>query len=399
MTEPVLPITRIGLKSHGGYAELGALVDGDYVYIRVPGRYQLRCTAEFFVGVALLEAMYTARTIVLPDDVPVSAQLMDRFDSIQSVYACWNRDLRVITLRSRTAASVPGIQGATGSLFSGGVDSTHTLMRHFDDVSHLLMLNCFDDDNGPEAWSKRVVSTGSQARNLGKQLLPIETNARDWTDKRRISWEFAHGLVLCTVGHTLGLSRVYIPSSHSYDQLFPWGTHPLTDPMWSTECCDVAHDGAASSRGEKVRELIEGGFTDHLQVCWRASGGNCGQCSKCVRTMVAAHLLGAEIKTLPAFGGLHTLKQMRATDEGLASQLEDTMRLAAEVGNEAVYMALFRLYRRYRLSAMLAELDRYLLGAAVKRLYRRLRKPQWLNARVTLTGDRALEGRLQRRDS
>ena len=282
-----------------------------------------------------------------------------------------------------------------GSLFSGGVDSTHTLMRHFGQITHLLMLNCFDDDNGPDAWSQRVVSQSEYVQSIGKVLLPIETNAREWTDSRRISWEFAHGMVLCAIGQALGMSRVYIPSSHSYDQLFPWGTHPLTDPMWGTECCEIVHDGAASSRGEKIRDLIQGGFTDNLQVCWRATGGNCGECSKCVRTMVAAHLLRSQIRTLPAFGGPATLKRMRATDEGLASQIEDTMRLAAEMGDQEIYRALFRLYRRYRLSAMLAELDRLLLGSAIKRLYRRVSKPQWLNARVTLAGDRALESRLR----
>ena len=390
-----MQIEGIGLTTLSGYNELSALVDGDRVYVRVPAAYPLLRSAEFFVGVALLDAMFTRRAIVVAGDTPISSMLMARFDTVQSVYACWNRDLRIVPLHANTAVAAHDGGGGVGSLFSGGVDSTHTLMRHFGEITHLLMLNCFDDDNGPDAWSQRVVSQSEYVRSLGKSLLPIETNAREWTDSRRISWEFAHGMVLCTIGQVLGMSRIYIPSSHSYDQLFPWGTHPLTDPMWSTEACEVVHDGAASSRGEKIRDLIEGGFADSLQVCWRASGGNCGQCSKCVRTMVAAHLLGAQIKTLPAFGGMDTLKRMRATDEGLASQLEDTMRLAAEVGNERIYRALFRLYRSYRLSAMIAELDRYLLGSAIKRIYRRLRKPQWLTARVTLVGDRVLESRLK----
>jgi hypothetical protein len=88
-------------------------------------------------------------------------------------------------------------------------------------------------------------------------------------------------------------SRVYIPSSHDYSQLVPWGTHPLVDPLWSTDDLEVVHDGCEATRLEKTALIASHDVAlRHLWVCW---GGrfNCGDCNKCQRTILALQALGA----------------------------------------------------------------------------------------------------------
>mgnify|MGYP000324011770 FL=1 len=183
------------------------------------------------------------------------------------------------------------------------------------------------------------------------------------------------------------MKRIYIPSSHTYEELFPWGSHPLSDPMWSTESTEVIHDGAGFRRGEKMRDLLkEPVLADNLQVCWKTTLDNCGECSKCVRSMVAVTLLNGSIKSLPTLSDLRKLKILRATDESGATFLEDAIILAKDAGNTAIYKILKRYYRRYQISLVLPLIDRYLFANFLRSLYRRIRKPDWLNYRVTLRG-------------
>tara|TARA_R110002094_G_scaffold162656_4_gene147418 strand:- start:3298 stop:3789 length:492 start_codon:yes stop_codon:yes gene_type:complete len=155
--------------------------------------------------------------------------------------------------------------------------------------------------------------------------------------------------------------------------------------MWSTESTTVIHDGAGYRRGDKMRDLLkESILADNLQVCWSSTLENCGECSKCIRTMVAVNLLGGEIKSLPALREIKNLKTLKATDESGATFLEDAMILAKNSGNIEIYKILKHYYRRYQIGLILPLLDRYLLGNFLRCLYRKIKKPDWLNYRVTL---------------
>ena len=66
---------------------------------------------------------------------------------------------------------------------------------------------------------------------------------------------YYQGAGLASVAHALGLERLLIPGPRSYGQLEPNGTHPLLDPLWSTESTEIVHDGAEPSRWEKIQFL------------------------------------------------------------------------------------------------------------------------------------------------
>jgi hypothetical protein len=107
-----------------------------------------------------------------------------------------------------------------------------------------------------------------------------------------------HGAALAAVA--LGIQgfwgRAYIPATQDYANMYPTGSHPLLDPMWSTESVRIINDGAEATRIQKVQWKIACSDVAlrHLRVCWenRDSKYNCGRCEKCIRTMVNLEIAG-----------------------------------------------------------------------------------------------------------
>ena len=383
-----LIISNIHLKTENGFNVLSGFLDNDYIFLKVPKEFQLHLNVEWFISIALLEAMATNRDIKVDSEVCVSAQLLEKLQEVQAVFSCWNPDLHLVEIQAKTSTKDSNFS-AVGSFFSAGVDSSHTLIRHMDDISHLIMLRVFDMGDDQESWDEHVSVQAAFASSLAKTLIPVETNARDWLDDKRIAWGFAHGLLLSAAGAALGLKRLYIASSHTYDYLLPWGSHALTDPMWSTESTKVIHDGAACPRTEKTREILQyPDIANNLKVCWNNIHRNCGTCSKCVRSMTAIYLLGGSTRSLPPLDSLKLLRAIRAKTDSTATSLEDLMFLAKEVNNERVFNILKTYYRKYQISKLWPLVDRVLLGGVFRRLYRRIKKPRWLTLRVTLRSPR-----------
>lgn len=377
-------IRDISTKVDGGFNVLSAYLDDDYIFFKVPEKFPLFLNAEWFIAIALLDAMISGRDIEVDDRVPVSKAFLERFSELQSVFSCWNPRLKKVELKSQVSDMDKGFD-QVGSFFSAGVDSSHTLIRKHDEITHLIMLRVFDMGDDDESWARRIERQTAFAAGQGKILIPGETNARDWTDGKGIAWGFAHGLLISSAGGNLGMKRLYVPSSHTYDHLFPWGSHPLTDPMWSTESTRVIHHGSAARRTQKTRVILDNAsVANNLQVCWNNIDRNCGNCSKCVRSMTAVYLLGKQVDSLPPLTDFGQLKLLRPMTASAASSVEDLIFLAKEVGNEKVYKMLKKQYRKYQRSLLTSMMDKSLLDGRLRRLYRRLKKPKWLELRVTL---------------
>ena len=131
------------------------------------------------------------------------------------------------------------------------------------------------------------VDATAVATNLWETGWPL---AADWG-------KVAHGCALAAVGLLFEerYKSLLIPSTHRYDDLIPWGSHPLTDPLLSTNSLKVIHDGAAYSRVAKSERLSKCELAlSTLQVCWETKAyANCEKCEKCCWTMAILMLLGA----------------------------------------------------------------------------------------------------------
>lgn len=124
----------------------------------------------------------------------------------------------------------------------------------------------------------------------------METNLREFSD-RYVNWYLYHGAALAAVGLLLSsrFRKMFIAASRTYADLIPIGSHPLLDPLWSTETLEFVHDGCEATRIEKAAAIASDNIAlKHLRVCWENRSGayNCGQCEKCLRTMACLRTIG-----------------------------------------------------------------------------------------------------------
>jgi 7-cyano-7-deazaguanine synthase in queuosine biosynthesis len=234
----------------------------------------------------------------------VSPLLASNLETIRDIYAAWIPGRRIplnFELSSNIAAAASGVS----LFFSGGVDSFYSLIKHRDEVDNLVLVHGFDI---PLAETKTFALAETQARDVarlfGKRLIVARTNlhweqSSLYVEQPRIpcSWEMYGGAALAAVAHALAPNhgKIYIASSYSYADLDAWGSHPLLDPLWSTEALQIVHDGG-ETRMDKLRVLVRyPEALSRLRVCWENMGGyNCGLCEKCIRTMLGLRALGIE---------------------------------------------------------------------------------------------------------
>jgi hypothetical protein len=215
---------------------------------------------------------------------------------------------------------------------------------------------------------------GSLAARFGKQLITVRTNARDFIEQAGVTMALYHGALLASVALLLGVHRAYVPSSERYDNLYPWGSHPLLDPLWSTDYCQIVHDGCEANRTQKLKRLMESQpLLDALRVCNGDAAYNCGRCEKCVRTAVALNVLGGETAALPpvTMDTLERLGRSYIADAEDAEELFGLQRLAGERGREEVYEELENCLRRWAVKDALRQLDRELLGGKIRQFWGR----------------------------
>ncbi|MEL7472653.1 MAG: hypothetical protein AAGK04_04985, partial [Planctomycetota bacterium] len=273
---------------------------------------------------------------------PVSPELLAETSGFfQDVYRCWKRSLRRVAVR--TPAPEPGSAAPArteqGVFFSGGVDSLFSLVKRRDEVTDLITVHGFDiklDEH--KRWAETSDRLQQMADAFGKRFLPVRTNLREIVGPVAPSWGLYHGGALAAVGHALAgaVGRLYIGSTHTYADMFPWGSHPLLDPRWTGRSVSFVHDGAEATRVEKVQLVAqEPTALEHVRVCWRNAGDkyNCGACEKCVRTMINLSLVG-KLNECPAFpkGALTTerVSKMMLMNDNDVSFAQENLDFARE---------------------------------------------------------------------
>lgn len=237
----------------------------------------------------------------------VSPRLLTGLCEYQRTFNLWfPRRFRTVEINceSLLPSVIEGDNRAVVSAFSGGIDSFFTLWSHHpcnDDnsetqISHALFSHGFDislDEN--ESFTKARQLYEDMLRDLNIGLLVASSNIHEFDTRR--DWGIFHGTTLISMAHILGRRtiRFYVPSSHTYGNLIPWGSDPRIDHLLSTESMEVVHDGAGFTRVEKT-DVISGWPETYnkLRVCPQADGvNNCSRCEKCLRTMVTLELTGA----------------------------------------------------------------------------------------------------------
>ena len=300
----------------------------------------LGSASDSLAALTLLPAMRAGSPLELPE--PVSPRLLSALPRIQDIYHAWDRDRfeRVAVRagkRREQKTPAPGV----GCLFSGGLDSFYTLLKHRDEVRHLIFADGYDIPLQDTARRERAVSVARKvADELDKTLIEVHTDLQLFTRDVGLMWQLYHGAALAAVALFFQdrLGRVLIPASFSYADLFPWGSHPILDPLWSTEQTAIEHSGCEATRVEKAGYVSAYPVAmRNLRVCTSHHADyNCGHCEKCLRTMMNLRAAGASnrCESLPEELDPQAIANLSLEGENDRAFALENLRALKRLGNE-----------------------------------------------------------------
>jgi hypothetical protein len=240
---------------------------------------------------------------------PVSPELLAATDTIQDAWIAWNPELQRVEVIATAGGPAVPVSSRHGTFFSGGVDAVHAALDGGAPGEILVYLDGFDHALGDLELAELMERMEPLAKALNGELLSFRTNWTIWRRDIHLSRLLLFGSVLAAAANLLGVRRMTIAASADWGDLFPTGSHIMTDPLWSTGKTEIRHWGCHRSRIEKLARIIQRPeLLEGLQVCHAGAGNNCGECSKCIRTRVMLRLLGAELPNL----GRHAVEEPMA---------------------------------------------------------------------------------------
>jgi len=370
-------VSEIKLKQRESVLELSGLIDQFHLWFRFPASQRVDSSrGDAFLAASLLPAMLRGEPLEIEESAPVSPKLLMEVSHLQRIFHCWNPIFKIIEVSAKTAPAAASNDGVA-SFFSAGVDSSYTFLKHKEAISHLVFIRGFDFDVKDEAlWDDIAVAQQAFAGSFGKTLIPVATNinhlAYPFTD---LGWGSYHGSALAAVGLALSFPVMYVPATHTYYELFPWGSHPMTDGLWSTEGTTFIHDGADASRTDKMSRIVsDQKILERLHVCWENKDKNCGRCSKCLRTMIALRLLRVQGGRLPELRALRPIRRLNISGVSELTYFEDNYRLAVSVGDRAMAAALRTCIRRFHRSQLFKQIDNQVTRGFLRGVYVSLSK-------------------------
>jgi hypothetical protein len=376
-------ISEVEITRNGRNDRLRANVDGDEIWYDFDASLEIQPRLEPFLPTALLLGMAHGRDIRTDGSAAASPKLLKSLETLQRIIRQWNPESHAIAIDTPSAEPVPRPE-MVASTYSGGVDSTATLLRRFDEITHLVFLSEFDR-RSKDAWPDVEREMQTRIAKIGKKPITIQTNVIRRTVELGISSHVSHGAILCAVLSTLAPRIGYVPTSTTYRELKPWGSHPLTDPLWSTEATEISHDSHDMLRTEKTALVATNPLLfSQLQVCWYARTENCGKCSKCLRTMLALKVLGLGRGPFPDIKIERQIEKLNPTSSDVAGFCWDLMYQARRNGHPEIAKQLERMLRRYKINRDLRSLIKSLVGKEHITSFNRMRGKAWVDVLLPL---------------
>ena len=202
-------------------------------------------------------------------------------------------------------------------LFTGGVDSTASYVRHREEEPTLVSIRGWTitpDPADDEDWDHLRERVSGFADERGLETAFLETNALSSLDhamllahyKRHVdgAWysSVGHGLGLlglcAPMAYARGIDDLYVAATHWEGIDLEWGSRPDIDDnvRWGgTRCHHDCYDLTRQERLDLIADYVESEApTLELQTCNDRMDGNCGECEKCYRTAVGLRLSGLE---------------------------------------------------------------------------------------------------------
>lgn len=305
-------------------ARISGIAPAGILRFRLPAVYapSEEAMADAMLPTGLLLAMATDQMLEL--QAPVSKQLLRNSYTVQDIFSSWHpkkmkRTQVLATVRTKEPERVSKLALST---FTGGVDSFYTLDKNAETISSILFVHGFDVPlKDTELRARMSTHLKAASSTAGKTLIEGASNIRRFLNPHLTWSKTSHGAAITSFVMLLSShhDRFYFPASYSYADQYPWGSHPLVDPLWSTEYLNVIHDGAEATRVDKTRKIAENPSAQkHLRICFQKKGEyNCGECSKCIRTKIALSLAGVleRFETLDNTVDLDALRKLGIRSE------------------------------------------------------------------------------------
>lgn len=265
----------------------------------------LEPSPDALIPLVLPLAMRAGVPVQLPTEI--SPRLRSAVPSVEALLHGWFPDrFRRVDVQVRPGEERRPASSRTACFFTGGLDSFCEVVRlrgHLDDLIYVQGFDVPPGDDARARDAKRAIRTA--AAELDLPLVKVDTDLRAFSDSF-LTWEEYHGAALSAVALMLGrhYSRVLIASSHGALDLSPWGSHPVLDPLWSTDRVEIVHSGYGLTRIDKAWIASTNDVALRwMRVCYLPPEGtiNCGVCEKCLRTAVNLRAVGAleRCQTLP----------------------------------------------------------------------------------------------------
>jgi len=290
-------------------------VDSTRVWFRFPAAKRPPNPGDVMLSAFLVPSMQAGEDLDIA--AQVSTRLMAAVPGIQDILLNWYPAFRRSRVHAMAGVEVLSAQGGTAAFFSAGVDSIYTAIDPALEVDRLVLVHGFENPEHRQDLLRTTLSAVEPvARMLNKELIVVSTNLRSVADRSRPRWGKRFngpffgfcwmGSFLAALGHCMQMQyrRFVIPASLRLDALYPYGSHPHLDPLWSSQGLEIIHHGAGAGRLEKIRSIAAHNpeIAEWFQVCESNPPGqiNCGDCDKCLRTRLALRLAGIKEPT-PAF--------------------------------------------------------------------------------------------------
>jgi hypothetical protein len=348
---------------------LEARVQGETLFWELPRLASFEPRGEPFVCALLPAAMRAGTAITLPDDLPLDPTFLTNIERLQSVFLRWFPELRQVTIRATIGArTVRTLDRATG--YSGGIDSSFTLDVLGDRLDTALLIDGIEyREESPELFDQISSTLDAAVEHRGLRLVRVRTNVKAFGRALGAKWSESLGGAIASTVHAAGFAEYHVAASNSWENLRPYGSHPLTDPLWSSATVRIDHHGAELRRIDKIRYL--GTVPDLLKlvrVCFQGSDYNCGRCQKCLMTMAGFRALGISSPALPRLDDATLLRQVVVEHDGDLVDWEELLVPGLEKTDPALHHELGRLVRRYRWRRLAKSFDELAMGGRFRGL-------------------------------
>ena len=330
----------------------------DEYWYEYPAHFEISNTGNPWLAALLPMAATIGEDLII--NLPVDPHLVNGAEDIMRFWSDHNVGTSVIKIKPEGGEYTSDLRPTdSASFFSSGLDAFYTAYSK-PRTKYKILIHGFDLSITKEdefaAHCKRISKVIDK---LGEEAVVVKTNIRHtrWKETR---WQaVSHGAALSSIGLLFEkhFAEIFVPSSMSdYADLYCWGSHPLTDPLYSTSRTHIITDGDGIGRIEKVEYISDHDIAlEELHVCIRGKDGsgqdevNCSHCEKCYRTMLALDVVGCldkcKLFDLSKFN-YSEIPYIYITDAYTAPEYHEMAEAAIKKGNHELANGIYKAINR-----------------------------------------------------